>query len=105
MRAAAIAGQQMSAALLDVRGGSTPIAIRRTISRACAGARSSRRGFAAGLRIVPESIQVSVATTIEAALGELLAREFAVIVAVLSSDVGDIVEAIKQLKRCARPPW
>jgi DNA-binding NtrC family response regulator len=49
--------------------------------------------------IVPESIEVTAAPTIEAALGEMLARDHAVMVAVLASDVGDIVEAIKQLKK------
>lgn len=49
--------------------------------------------------ILPASIQVVTTKNVESALGELLASDFAVIVAVLSSDGGDIVDAIKQLKR------
>jgi DNA-binding NtrC family response regulator len=50
-------------------------------------------------QIVPESIRVSVAPDIEAALGELVTHDVAVIVAVLSSDGGDVIDAIKQLKK------
>lgn len=50
-------------------------------------------------QIVPESIRVSVAPDIEAALGELVTHDVAVIIAVLSSDGGDVVDAIKQLKK------
>lgn len=99
LRAAAIADQQMNATRLDSRSASAPIAIRQQpVTHALV---LDPGGEVSGLvrEIVPESIQVSVASTIEAALGELLARDFAVVVAVLSSDVGDVVEAIKQLKR------
>jgi DNA-binding NtrC family response regulator len=49
--------------------------------------------------IVPESIQVSVAGDVESAHAELVQQEFAVIVAVLSNDNCDLIDAVKRLKR------
>jgi DNA-binding NtrC family response regulator len=49
--------------------------------------------------IVPASIRVVPAIDVELALNELVTREVAVIVALLSSEDGDIVDAIKRLKR------
>lgn len=49
--------------------------------------------------ILPASIHVMRSVNVENALAELIARDVAVIVAVLSSEGGDIVDAIKQLKR------
>jgi len=50
-------------------------------------------------QILPASIDTQRAGTVEAALDALAERDFAVLVTVLESETGDIVNAIKRLKR------
>jgi DNA-binding NtrC family response regulator len=99
MRAAAIARQELAFTHAGARNAAVPIAISAlAIARALV-LDPSHEVSRLVRDIVPESIEVTLAQTIEDALGELLARDYAVIVAVLSSDAGDIIEAIKQLKK------
>jgi DNA-binding NtrC family response regulator len=99
MRAAAIARKEFALAHAGTSAGALPIAISApTVARALV-LDASQAVSRLVCEIVPESIQVTSALTIEAALDELLVRDYAVILAVLSSDGGDIVEAIKQLKK------
>jgi DNA-binding NtrC family response regulator len=99
MRAADIARKELALALSETRSSTAAMAINAPKLAHALVLDPAQQVFRLVRDIVPESIEVTLAPTIEAALGELLARDFAVIVAVLSSDAGDIVDAIKQLKK------
>jgi DNA-binding NtrC family response regulator len=99
MRAATIAREELALAHAQAHSATAPIAISAPRLARALVLDPSQKVSRLVRDIVPESIEATAAQTIEAALGELVARDYAVIVAVLSSDAGDTVEAIKQLKK------
>ncbi|MBX3696201.1 MAG: response regulator [Dokdonella sp.] len=99
MRAAEIAASSLERPLIAPAPAAPPIALpSRKVAHALV---LDAQGGVANLvrQIMPESIRVSVAPEIGMALDELVTHDVAVIVAVMSSEAGDIVDAIKQLKK------